>query len=241
MKSLRIAGVCLASMFTMSMALATSASAAHWLQCLNNPASTTTRYSSSQCSEASSGGEWSWSRIPTSTSETVELKGTLTLIDTKSPVGETKIRCSGISLGSISSEPTGTITSVTVSSCEGTKTCEKTGAEAKAVDLPWKTELEETESKVLIRLLADGNGEPGWKAKCKVAGVGSEDECKSEAGKPELLLAETTRTGAEQLVLATFEKKRKAECTKGGAESGEVEGSLAILRESGGGLAVSVG
>ncbi len=63
MKSIRIAGLCLAAVFVMSMVAAGTASAApHWLVCLNF-GGTGTKYSENQCFKAESGGKYEWSEL----------------------------------------------------------------------------------------------------------------------------------------------------------------------------------
>ena len=59
MKSIRIAGLCLVSMFAMSMAVSSTASAAPvWEGCLEG--STTTKYKDSSCTVAEAGGSAGW-------------------------------------------------------------------------------------------------------------------------------------------------------------------------------------
>ncbi len=241
----KIAGLCLASMLVLGMAITATASAApHWLVCLKeNSGTTTTKWNSNQCSTAAAGGGWEWSPVQAGTSLTIEIKGTLKLKDTKTLLGESEVECVGKALGFIFPSPTnGTVTKVEVTECRGVKVCEKEGATAEAINLPWETEFHETEKKILLHLLGKGAGkEPGWKVKCK-AGIGGEqtDTCETEVGKGELLLLENRRTNTELLVLATYERVGKAKCEKGGEGSGVVEGSVGILLESGAGLSVSL-
>jgi len=85
MKSIvRTAGLCLVAIFTMSMALAGSASAAlSWLLCLPQ-AGGTERFNSNQCTEKETGGAWE-SVVIGSKSDTVRLLAfSLLLIDKKS-------------------------------------------------------------------------------------------------------------------------------------------------------------
>jgi len=237
MRNIVKAGLCFASLLVVSMALASTASATHWLQCVKGAAGT--KYLTSECATAGA-GEWAWSKIPVGVTETVRLRGTLRLADTNTIAGEAAIECSGESWGLISEKNTGEITSVPTPKCEGRKACETSGASAAAVNLPWTIELTETESKTLLAIIKGTGGQPGWKSECSVLKIKEKDECLQEEKKPELLLGLNVNSGGEQLVLVTFEKARKAKCSKGGAESGTVANSLAVLKLGGVGLALSL-
>jgi hypothetical protein len=237
MKTIRFittAALCCASVLAMSMALAASASAVHWLECQKGASGT--KYTSSQCVTASSSGEWAWSTIPSGATETVRLRGTLRFYDTKR---ELELQCAFEWSGLISSKATGEITSLGHPTCEGIKVCELE-SDTEFFHLPWTTELTETESKTLVLLKGGTGGEPGWKFKCRIDDIPEDDECNQEEKKPESLLGENKNTAGELLVLATFQTLRKWNCTKGGAESGKWEGSLAILKVNGAALRLSL-
>ncbi len=230
MKFVKIAGLCLASMLVMGMALTGTASAApHWLVCLAaHSGTTTTKWEDAQCSKALSTGSFEWSEL-TSTEE-ARTKGSLLLKDTSSLI-KSEVECSGESIGSVGPTKYGRINEIKVSpsQCRGIKNC-TTVEKIEAKHLPWQTELYESEKGVILEALSNtGNGEPGWEVECLVGSNKVLDECLQEAGKPESILVKDQATGTELLVLGTFQHLRKAKCSTGGKESGEVVGSLAGL------------
>ena len=241
MKSIRIVGLCLAAVFVMSMVAAGTASAApHWLVCLNF-GGTGTRYSTNQCKEAASGGSFEWGEL-TGTEKTVT-QGTLILETTGVPiVGEVVIECSGTDTGSIGPGNQSRTLTVTTASCKAGKNCEKVESAATAVNLPWNTELLETEGNIhgTLRKGAGAAGPPGWRASCKVLGVVEANECTSEAGLLILTNDNTPGTVGPLLVLADFEHPNKtlAACTVSGTK-GDVLGSISILAANGDAIRVS--
>jgi hypothetical protein len=242
MKHLKIAGLCMVSMFVMGMALAANASAAPlWLVCLEG--TNLTKYSSNQCTKAEAGGKWQSQGLTTSDKIT-DTGFTLTLADTKTALGKTVVRCNAAASAKIIQVATaGTVESVTVAkpseNCRGIEGGCESVEKIEAVDLPWQTVLFETEKKTLTQLKGDGKGEPGVAITCKTVLGSKTDTCKSEEGKPEETLLENKLSGTVLLVLGTFMKKHKGTCTEGGKESGEVEGQIAILLESGNGFSVN--
>jgi hypothetical protein len=252
MKLIRIAGLCLVAVFVMSMVAAGTASAApHWLVCLPFvTGSTATRYTEHQCKTASGTGGWEWSELD-DTEPVFSVGETITLRDTKATGGSTAVQCSHVeNEGSVGPGRFDRITRVVIdlAQCHRVENtlCESV-VEVKAVNLPWQTELEETENKILDRIVNVGTAgkEPGWAVTCKTLVGNKTDTCEGEGvGKEELLLMENKATKGvvepiELLVLATFEKKRKVKCSEGGKETGEVEGSVAVLTQTGWGLRVS--
>ena len=223
----KIAGLCLASMLVMGMAITATASAApHWLVC--STGGTATKYTTSQCTTASSGGTFQWNEV--TGTESAVFRGSLLLKDT-SPMVNDAIECLYEWIGSVGPGKYGRINEiiVTPSQCRGIKNCEnvlKIGAR----DLPWQTELYESEKGVILQTLAGtGSGEPGWEVECKVGSNKVNDVCIQEAGKPESVLLENKVTGTELLVLATLQSLRKTNCSAGGKEKGELGGALAGL------------
>jgi hypothetical protein len=239
-------GLCLAAMFAMSMVASATASAAPvWEHCTKGPVNAQpTKYSEHGCSTlAQSTGEWNWREV--NGTEEIRIKGSLLLSDTKVPiVGTVSIECSGEGEGFVGPKNHDRITKIETSpaQCVINKNCEKIEA-VEARDLPWQTEVYETEGKQLDNISAAGAGEPGWKVECKVLGLVEEDICTQEASKPESLVllnkATTVGTETQLLVLATFQHLRKAKCKVGGVESGEVKGSVALLQVNGWGLKIS--
>ncbi len=241
MRFIRIAGFCLAAVFVMSMVAAGTASAApHWLVCLpSHTESTATKWSSEQCSKAEASGKWEWSEPKTT--EATRTAGSLKL-EAKSIIGEVEVKCSGLDTGWIGPNGTDQTTTVTTDKCEPGTNCEKIEGSGGAVarNLPWNSELKETEGTIHDTIRNGGNGEPGWEVTCKVLGKNETNVCTG----PGLVVLENKNTPgnlAALLVLANFinPNKPKANCTGTGKETGNVSGSIAILLASGRALRVS--
>jgi hypothetical protein len=237
MRFIRIAGLCFAAVFVMSMVVAGTASAApHWLVCLewhNSP----TRYTEHQCETASGSGGWEWSE-PTHT-EATRTAGSLKL-ESKSIIGEIEIKCAGLDTGWIGPNGTDQTTTVTVDKCEAGTNCEKIEGNVTPLHLPWNSELKETEGKIHDTLRSGGNGEPGYEVTCKVLGKNETNICTG----PGLLVLENKDTPgnlAALLVLANFinPNSPKENCTATGTGTGNISGSVAILLASGWALRVS--
>ncbi len=224
----------------MSMVAAGTASAApHWLVCLpSHTGTTTTKWSTEQCTTASSGGSWEWSEPKTT--EATRIQGSLKL-EAKSIIGEVVVKCSGTETGWIGPNGTDQITTVTTNKCEPGENCEKIEGTFSAVHLPWNTELKETEGLIHDAIRSSGHGEPGWELTCRVLGKVETNLCTSEAGLVVLENKNTPGNLAALLVLANYinPNKPKANCTSTGSGTGNVSGSLAILLASGRALRVS--
>ncbi len=241
MKSIRIAGLCLAAVFVMSMVAAGTASAApHWEVCLAT-GGTGTKYSTSQCIKAESGGKYEWSEL--NGTEATVTPATLTLATTNVPiVGEVVIECSGTGTGSVGPGSLARTTSLKTEKCTAGKNCEKVEKNTEAVNLPWATELKETEGVIhgTLRKGTGAAGPPGWRATCKVLGTVQENECTSETALLILSNRNSPGTVGPLLVLADYEHPNKmlAPCTVSGTK-GDVLGSIALFLVSGDGLRVS--
>jgi hypothetical protein len=247
MKHLKIAGLCLVSMFVMSMALAGTASALPallWLLCLENATGTLTKYSSNQCTKAEAAGKWQSLGLPSGGSDTVRLLAfSLRLADTG--LGGATVECPDFGTGwGLINETNKLVTKVAESNnpagegCKLLKTsvgCPEINKVTKinGVNLPWTSELTETEGKYLSTITKTGNGKPpGWAVTCN----NITDTCEEEAGKPELAFVGQGVTKEVLLVLLSFETRTKAKCSIGGAKAGEVGGLIAILLWEGNGL-----
>jgi hypothetical protein len=246
----KVAGIVLAALFAVGAFASASASAAHWSVCLKaNSGTTTTKWASSQCEKAETGGSWEWSELK-GTERGRAISQTLELTDTKVPIiGSTTVICksgSGEGTGIVGPGKFGRIESTKIKepkvNCRGTGGCKAEGIEEiKAIHTPWQTELTETEGKVLGILTGGGSGEPGWEVKCEnILSGKTTDVCEIEAGKGERALLINIATGTELLVLGTAEKVAKQRCTEGKAESGEIGGSAAGLLTSGAASEVSL-
>jgi hypothetical protein len=243
MKHLKIAGLCLVSMITMGMALAGSASALPlFLSCLEG--SNLTKYSDDQCTNAESGGKWQSQEI-TTTEMTTGTGFTLTLADTKTALGVTKVRCDtgGESTGTVGPGNIAVVATAKVNAPEANCRGLEGGCESNKIekiegrDLPWQRSLFETEKKIVSKIENDGAGEPGWAVKCKTALGSKTDTCTSESSsKLEESEAVNTLSGKVLLITLILLNKHKGKCTEGGAESGEATGRAALLSAFGPGL-----
>lgn len=246
MKSIKIAMICLVSMFAMGMVVSVTASAAPpvWEGCLEG--STTTKYTTASCVTLGIAGSFGWKEI-NNTDKAVGKGFTVTLRDTEAPGGASEIRCAGENEegGVVGPGNKGLITKVEIKNAKAncvrlTGACESGKVEkAVAADLPWQTTLFETEKKVLANVEADGSGEPGWAITCKVAGLNVTDTCTSVNGRYEQAKLSNVLSGGVLLVLGVSQKVSRQECTLSKKESGEIEGNFSITLASGSGLRVS--
>jgi hypothetical protein len=203
-----------------------------WEQCAEG--SSGTKYSTNQCTTASESGKDQWKEV--AGTEAVVSKGSLLLKDAKTVVGVAEVECYVEAEGVVGPKQNDKIKTIKVGSCRAVKVCEAGTAKMEAVDLPWQTEAYETEGKYFDSLSAGGSGNPGLKITCKVLKIEKSDTCKTEG--VEILELKNESTAGSLLVKGTYQHNRKAECTEGGEESGEIVGSLATLKTSGAGLRV---
>jgi hypothetical protein len=247
MKHLKVAGLCLVSMFVMGMALAGNAAATPlWLVCLE--ASTgLTKYSTNQCTNAESSGKWQSLGLPSGTTTTVRLS-TFSLILKDIEAGPLKekatLSCGKGGTGSAVLESTnkGVIRAFEIEkpkeNCARVEGPCKSGEveNVKGVDLPWKIELE---GEGWTKIEADGGGEPGWAITCNTLLGSKTDTCTSkEASESAEVGFENTVSSGVLLAFGKLTYAHGAKCSEGGTESGEVEGSVAVLRANGSGLSV---
>jgi hypothetical protein len=242
----KVAGLCIVSMLVMGMALAGNAVAAPlWLVCLEGTG--LTKYSSNQCLTASGAATSSegWQSVGLASGKTDAIRLfilTLTLKDTKTPLGESEVQChtpNGIEgEGELEGPNKGKITAAKVEEpeekCKGVKVCKETEVEAvEGVNLPWKLELFETESKLSSKILAGISGkEPGWKVKCNTIGGPQTDECLSESeAKSESVAFENRVSSEVLLILGTFKKTGEGKCSIGGAKAAKIEGQFFLEEE----------
>jgi hypothetical protein len=246
-------GLCLVCMLVVGAASASNASAAGWLVCLEGKNKEVTKYTSNQCTKAESTGGWE-STFPNG-GETIKLAvASLRLADTGTLGGTTAIKCnSGMKgWGTVFASNEGEITSAEVANpkteCERLEGLCKSSSEIEkvsAVNLPWKTEIVETESKYSIKILKTGEGtekEPGWAVKCNTVLGSKTDTCTSEGeANAEKLEATNTSSAGVLLVSGTFEKVHKGKCSEGGKEKGEVSGKVSIEKANGTALSITKG
>jgi hypothetical protein len=249
----KIAGLCLASMLALGIALAGTASAATplWLLCLEGKeGSLPTKYESNQCTKAAKENKGKWESVALGNkSDTVRIVAlSLRLEDTRASV---IVRCLHVSvgIGLIEGRNLLLVRAVQVPkptvecTVEGTslfKACKAAVLErVEAVHLPWLVETyEDTENRSFTsRIQPAGAGEPGFLVEC----AGVEDTCVSEgAGKLEEVVSENVVTEGVLLVFGRFLKAHKANCSVSGAGTGEVEGVLATLLSNGSGLSLNL-
>jgi len=255
MKSLKIAGLCLASMLMMGMALAGSAAAAPlWLICLEGPEGVApTKYTNHECNVAATNleGRWQSLGLPSGKSDTVRLRPfSLRLTDTKTAAGESTIECSGAGSrgwGLIEGPNKLTVKEARIEKASENCTRLSGGCKAGEVEvvegrnLPWKVELvEEVAGKILAKIVNGGAGEPGWLVRCNTLLGSKSDECLTEGeANAEKLETLSGTTEGVLLVLGIFEQAHTAKCSEGGAGSGKVLGLIATLLWNGWGLSVT--
>ncbi len=243
MKSIKIAGLCLVVMFSMSMVAAGSASAAGpvWEECSEGGSST--KYETAQCEKASGTGNFEWNEIKTT--EAVIIVGlTLTLRD--AGIG-TAVRCTTESEGAgvVGPGKRGVITTAEVKEAKSCTVleggCKAGEVEAvKGVDLPWDTELFETENAVETKIESSGHGEPGWEVKCNTALGKTTDTCTEEEKRAEVDSLRRLRSRRPSgrigsLSSGRYLERRRSKCSLGGAEEGELkyETATELKKEAG--------
>ncbi len=233
----RIAGLCLASMLMMGMALVGNASAALlWLVRLKGTG-TDTKYNAG-CLTANPSGEWQSLRVTSAV--TVKLLAiSILLRDTGIPSAVLCFNAGSKGEGVLEEGGKGKIRVAEYEKakehCRGVEGCEKEGIEiVKGVHLPWSTEIiEGTNGKPLTKISSGGSGEPGWEVVCKSGGIKKTDVCTSEAGHPEEAELVSEVTGSELLVRSRFQEAISGNCTLGGTGKAKVSGLLAILLPGG--------
>ncbi len=243
-KSLKIAGLCLASMLAMGMALVGNAAGALlWLVCLKG--SGLTKYTNSKCSEASSSGEWQSLGVPSGKEVTVKiLVISLLLKDSKTTIGEVVANCPNEgSRGEmvIKANGEGQIRAFEYTAAGAKKCKDEKGncpefTKVEGRNLPWITNIEEGPNKEPLTTLKPhtGGGQPGWAITCKALFIEETDECKfAKAGEEEKLKLVNTRSATELLVASLWEEKSKIECSQSKEITGEVKGTLAVLLPGG--------
>jgi hypothetical protein len=239
MKSItKFAGLCLVAVAAMAMSMAATASAGVWQQCTEGTEKVLpTKYTEHLCVTAAAGnaGKWQWNEV-TGTEE-VKIKGSLLLKDTKVPIfGESEVECYGEGTGDIGPGKYDRIKTITVLNCRGIKVCKAVGVTAAARNLPWQTELYQTEGKTFDALIGTVSGkEAGWKIECEGPVGKSEDECLAE-GQEELAMTNKQSSGT---VTSTFTQTRNAKCSLGGAGAGKVFGSTQTSKANGWAIRVS--
>jgi hypothetical protein len=248
MKHLKIAGLCLLSMLVTGMALAGNASAALlWLLCLPK---STGLFSNPGCTTLNDAraGSWESESISNRTDLAVGRGFTIRLEDTGAIGGSSAIRCSGPGLVSEVTLESGGRGKITKAEIGNPKTeCERVEGgckadeieKAEAVNMPWETEVFETEKKLLTYISSSfaTEKEPGWVFECNTLLGKQVDTCVSPSRKLlELALLENRiikNGGVEELLIYSAARKSNSQhCSQSGSNTGHIEAYGAILLSS---------
>ncbi len=235
---LKLAGLCLVATFVLGATYSATASAAGlvWEQCTEE--GTTTKYSAHECLTAEATGKWAWHEIKTT--EKVTNNGTLIMRDTKTPAGTAEVECVIAGTGTVGPGRFSKIETIKVetSKCRPLKVCENV-EKVEALNLPWQTELTETEGKPDVRFSGNGTGEPGWDVKCKVPVLGSiEDKCVDEKAFAGIFFPITSLFRILLIRYSLPNNNPAGKCSEGGEKSGEIVGSIENAKSNGWGLRV---
>jgi len=222
----KIAGLCLASMLVLGMAIASSASAHAWLQCREN-AGSGTKWTESKCATAGASGKWEWTEL--TTTEKAQGEGTLVQKDTNIDSKTVTVQCAGTDEGTIGPKQFDRIIKVTTVGCSNVENCGGT-IHAEAVNLPWQTELFETEGKIRDSIVSEVSGKkPGWKVTC----TGVSDVCEANT------TTATENVQSTGAVNAIFDSKSAKALCSDKTESGEVTGKITNRSSEGWAIRVS--
>jgi hypothetical protein len=150
---------------------------------------------------------------------------------------EVEVLCTGTDLGTVAPGKADTLSSITVTGCTVMKGICGTPVTVEPINLPWNTSVVLIGSKFYDDTTTTvGNKKVGYKVVCNGF---IEDTCEAALAQPELA------NGAGGVVEAIFKSadanQPKANCSRGGAGTGLVNGTDLILSEEGLTLAVSEG
>jgi hypothetical protein len=212
---------------------ASSAMAAQWGQCQTEKEG---KFANSECKGTGKGWEWKQLQVK----EAVESKGTLTLADTKGGIfgEEVKIECSGFGEGTVGPGTEGEITNITAEKGGTNKTIKcKTLAgicpspELESRNLPWETELVQTEKEIRAYAHAHPKGGlPGLIVNCS----GTQDECVEGHASAKISNAKN----GQEVEAERDARSGLQNCTRGGAGSGIIVGVISVKQKNGHALRV---
>jgi hypothetical protein len=223
----------------MSVVASPAMAVPRWVHCVK---SETGKYSNGLCNAAGSGWE---TKELVGTSE-VTSSGELELEDTNATLGAVAVKCKGENIGWVANLATGAgedgVTSITNLSC--TRVVDGQCTKLVRVvprNLPWGSRLVEKGTEVRDELISgpkkeEGNGEPGWAVTCETPLGEVTDTCE-RSGSTQNVRANRT-TGKTEFIFdkITEEKKERAKCSVGGAETGRVTGTILGQLRSGNAL-----
>ncbi len=195
MLRIRIIGLALVAMFALSAVAVASASAAE--------------------------NEWSLSKVDVTSTMNVTSKGKLELTDTSTAAGSVTVTCEGTDAGTVLPGGKDSTTSITATKCTSNNSA-CTSPTAKAVNLPWTSQLKEKGTRDLIK--SANSTTLGWLVDCETLLGKKSDECTTKSTE---VVVENTKTGVNTI----FSKKVSgmATCTESKKETGYVEGTVEIV------------
>jgi hypothetical protein len=246
MKRLKIAFGLAVVAGLMAVVAAPAMAVPRWVHCVKGSGP----YTNGTCATLGAGG-WETKEL-VNTSE-VTSSGELELEDSKAPEGGTAIKCTGENIGWVTnlekiSEPgqdgISAINNIKCKFIVGKHgSCEESkGVTVHPTNLPWGTKLIEEGTQVRDDILSGakkptGEGFPGWEVECTVGGVLKiTDVCEHNDTSVNVVANRTTGKVASEFETKSNETGHKAKCTIGGAEAGNVNGTILSLLRSGNAL-----
>jgi len=225
MKLTKIIGLCFAAVFALSLMAVSSASAVEWGTCHKPDGTKKFVYTDSLCliKSPTKVGEYEFLKLTSTVAVTGASEGKLKLEDMEATGGASLIECEGNQEGTVGPGAEDEVTKITATSCVIVSGSCENEATAKAVNLPWKTELAEEGGAVYDKIISGTGGESGWKVECKVLGIFKvQDTCEGTA--------KTRSLDINNGVLVHFEPplQKAAKCSLSGKESGLVTGLVKI-------------
>lgn len=176
---------------------------------------------------ASAAPQWTLNGAAIGSAVSTTGSGTLELTDENGFFGSTvTVKCTLTLTGTAGPGAADTISTFAISSCI-TVSGVCGSPTAGAANLPWKTELATINGVVRDKILADGNGSPGFWVSCIVFSNTVKDTCTSERLQP----AVTLNTSPVPLVFDAG--SGTLDCTDGGAGSGHIRGTIALRSSAG--------
>jgi len=219
MKLTKIVGLCFVAVFALSLMAVSSASAVEWGLCSKVESG---KFKDSLCLQPGTGA-FEFKKLTAAVAVTGASEGKIKLEDMEATGGASLIECEGNQEGTVGPGVEDEVTKITATSCVIVSGSCENEATAKAVNLPWKTELAEEGGVVYDKIISGTGGEPGWKVECKVLGIFKvQDTCEGTA--------KTRSLDIHNGVLVHFEPplQKPAKCSLSGKESGLVTGLVKI-------------
>lgn len=154
-------------------------------------------------------------------------KGELSITDTK--FGKFGTKCSVEVKGAVEASGLGKITSYQTTSCKETAECGGP-ITAKAINLPWKTEMYLNGGVFENAILSGGSGTPEWEFACSYFGTHTSDTCGLNTSFS--MQNEGTVENSSVKISISAPSPRTA-CAIGGSEAGEWEGAIKLTPKPG--------